>query len=120
MPAVAGVRNVTVGSQTVYVGDSVKVPLSDTKREVIEGLTGPAGYSEMPAKAYVEFDLVLASAVDLVALFEAGQTVQVDFKSGRSYVFDDGVVVGDPPDFDAATGKATIRIEGATGSGRWI
>ena len=111
MAAVAGLRAATVGSQTLSVGDTAKVPLSHVRREIVSGLTGPAGYSEMPTPAYAELDVVLTAETDIDALFEPGQTVQLDFKSGRSYVFDESVAVGDPPEFAVEGGKFTIRYE---------
>lgn len=120
MAAVGGVRQVTIGSQTVSVGESVNVPFHHKSREIQGGETGPAGYSEREIAGYVEVEVTITASTDIEALAEPNLVVQVDFRSGRSYVIDGALLVGEPPPFDGATGKVTLRYESATGPGRWL
>lgn len=120
MAAVGGVRQVTVGSQTIAVGDTVTVPTMHETREIQGGLAGAAGYSVRPVWGFVEVEAILTAATDLDGLAAPGQTVQVDFRSGRSYVIDDATMVGEPPTLAGDTGRVTLRYESATGPGRWL
>jgi len=108
---IAGTAYLKVDGKQYTLAGKMNVSPSPIEREGKVGLSGPAGYKEMPRIPFCEADLHTTddlSVADLDAITEA--TVKVELANGSIYVFREAWTTA-AHEIDGAEGQVSVRFE---------
>lgn len=109
---VAGKVTYEIDGKVYKVAGDVKVTVNKATRETLNGLSGPAGFSETPRAPRIEAEIFHTGDTDLQAIIAGTNAkVQVDLNNGWTYVLNPAWQVGDV-ETTASEGKVTIAHEG--------
>jgi hypothetical protein len=111
---IAGVTKVRADSIAFNLGGTVTVSPQTVMREGLVGLSGVAGYREMPRVPFIEIE-VHADANFSLEVVEAltNATVQAELANGKSYILSQAWFAGESS-IGAAEGVVTLRFDGVT------
>lgn len=112
---IAGTAYVKVDGAQYSLSGSLTVSVDSVEREGKAGLSGVAGYSEMPRVPFIEGEFYLTADLSLKAV-EAftDVTVTAELANGKTYVLRNAWTAG-AREANAADGTVTIRFEGMAG-----
>jgi len=119
MERIAGTVYARVAGQALSVAGTCTVGIKPKQRQTLNGLAGPAGYSEQLLPSFVEIEVYDTAGTDLAGLFEAtGVDVQVELANGKAATLTDATQMNSA-ETDGAAGTATLRFEALHENGAW-
>ncbi len=116
MKRIAGICYIKVDSDQLEVKGSVECPLVDTNKEVVMGLTGPAGFKETAIAHYVKVASFFTDDFPLKKVRDStDMTVTVELPNGRVYTLAGAVLVGETA-VKADEGEVELEFKGMKGT----
>ena len=115
---IAGTAYLKVDGVKYEVGDSLTVSLATVTREPVTGLSGVAGYKEIPRTPYIEAEIIYVSETDIEEIEGTTKAnVQVELANGKVGLLKDAWQAGEI-EVNAENGRFTVRFEGS--DGKWL
>ncbi|MEH6630163.1 MAG: phage tail tube protein [Halopseudomonas aestusnigri] len=112
---IAGTAYVKVDGNQYTLSGSLTVSIDEAEREGLVGLSGVAGFKEMPRVPFIEGEFFTTDEMnlkDVEAITDA--TVTAELANGKTYVLRNAWTAG-AREVDAAEGNVTIKFEGISG-----
>jgi hypothetical protein len=115
MSRIAGTAYVKVDGAQYTLAGTLTVSTDSFTREGLAGLSGVAGYKEMPRVPFIEGEFYTTPDVSLPALEAVtNATVTAELANGKTYVLRNAWSAG-AREVNAAEGTFTLRFEGMEG-----
>lgn len=115
MSRIAGTAYVKVDGNQYTLSGSLTVSPDSLEREGLAGLSGVAGYKEMPRVPFIEGEFFTTAGLSLTAIQAiTNATVTAELANGKTYVLRNAWTAG-AREVNAAEGTVTIRFEGMEG-----
>jgi hypothetical protein len=114
-PRVAGICYFKIDGEQLEAKGGIECPITTTKRETVEGLTGVAGYKETARTPYIKGNFVFGPDFPLAKL-ESGtdMTITAELANGKTYVLSGAYLVGDPA-AKGDEGEVELEFNGVKG-----
>ena len=115
---IAGTCFVSVDGVQLELGGKVSVSLDASEKEGLAGLSGVAGFKEVPRVPYIDVEAFVPKDFPMAKLTSGeDMTITADLANGTSGVLTGAWLAG-ATEVDAAEGKVNLKFEGK--SGKWI
>jgi len=112
---VAGTCYIKVNGAQLEVKGGIEVPLSDTVRETVPGLNGPAGFKETVRTPFVKLAAIFRDDFPMETVRDSTDlTVTAELANGKVYTLSGGYLVGEST-VKADEGEVELEFEGAKG-----
>ena len=115
---IAGTCFISVDGVQLELGGKVNVSIDSSEKEGLSGLSGVAGYKEMPRVPFIDLEAFVPKDFPMSKLNSGDDmTITADLANGSSAVLTGAWLAG-AIEVDAAEGKTNLKFEGK--SGKWI
>lgn len=112
---VAGICYIKVDGKQLSIKGDIEVPLTETKKETVMGLSGPAGYKEEPVMPYVKMTAIFTADFPLAEVRAASEaTVTAELANGKVYTLSKAYLVGEPA-VKVSEGEVELEFNGDKG-----
>lgn len=96
MGRVAGICYIKVDGEQLEVSGGVECPLSDTVRETVMGVAGPAGFKETAQRPFTKLSAILVPGFPREKIAKAtDMTVTTEFPNGAVYTLSEAYLEGE-------------------------
>lgn len=112
---IAGICYIKADSAQLEVQGGVECPVSETIRETVMGLSGPAGYKETGRAPYIKVTAITTADFPRKTLAESTEmTITAELANGTTYVLSGAYLVGEPA-INGDEGTTELEFNGTKG-----
>lgn len=112
---VAGIAYIKVDGTQLEVSGGIEVPVGETMRETVKGLSGTAGFKETHRTPFVKLTAIFRDDFPMDKVVKGtDMTVTAEFPNGKVYTLSGAYMVGEPS-AKADDGTIELEFEGVKG-----